>query len=463
MRFQAQLVGFARQWLGALGFVATLVLTLAPGSAAAQNELFVANSETPSVTVYTRTASGDVAPLRTITGASTTFVGPTAVVVDTAHNEMFVLDIRAVDVFPINANGDVAPIRRISGANPAFTLATGLAYDPVNDELYVVDQSNETVSVFPRTANGNVAPTRLLTGAATGLVAPFGVAVDTVHNEIAITNAPSPFSGLTASVTVYPRTASGNAVPLRTLAGGSTGLNVPEGIFIDTTHDEMLLVDHQTSAIFVYSSTASGNTFPIRSIAGSSTGLDQPHAITLDLASNELTVANERGNTITVYGRLFSGDVSPARTLGGPTSGVAVPTGVAVTPGGGGGPTAPAITNGPPPNGTVGTPYSFTYTATGTAPITFSVTSGALPPGLNLGPTGNIVGGPTTPGTFAGVVTATNGTAPDATQPFSIVIAAAPVIVAPSKPIPTLSTWGLWILGFGLAVLAASRLRRRAS
>ncbi|MCB1228158.1 MAG: putative Ig domain-containing protein, partial [Verrucomicrobiales bacterium] len=62
-------------------------------------------------------------------------------------------------------------------------------------------------------------------------------------------------------------------------------------------------------------------------------------------------------------------------------------------------PPCPAITVSPAslPNGTVGTPYSASVSASGgTAPYTFAVTSGALPAGLSLnGSTGAITGTPT--------------------------------------------------------------------
>src|SRR5262249_38696373 len=70
---------------------------------------------------------------------------------------------------------------------------------------------------------------------------------------------------------------------------------------------------------------------------------------------------------------------------------------------------------------TVGTPYAFTFTASG-AP-TFSLTSGALPPGLTLSAAGLLSGTPTASGTFTGTVTAANGVPPDATQDFSITVA----------------------------------------
>jgi len=84
-------------------------------------------------------------------------------------------------------------------------------------------------------------------------------------------------------------------------------------------------------------------------------------------------------------------------------------------------PVAPTITSlTPPATGTVGVPYNFTVTATGTAPITF--TAPGLPTGVAISGAGVISGTPTTAGTFTGTITAANGTLPNATQNFSIVM-----------------------------------------
>jgi hypothetical protein len=71
---------------------------------------------------------------------------------------------------------------------------------------------------------------------------------------------------------------------------------------------------------------------------------------------------------------------------------------------------APAILSGSPTASIVaGSAFSFTVAASGTAPIAFSITGGALPTGFTLDPaTGVVSGTPTTAGSFSYTVTATN-------------------------------------------------------
>ncbi|WP_306903959.1 putative Ig domain-containing protein [Arthrobacter pascens] len=90
-----------------------------------------------------------------------------------------------------------------------------------------------------------------------------------------------------------------------------------------------------------------------------------------------------------------------------------------------------AITGTPPDTGTVGTAYSYTFTASGVPAPTFTVSSGSLPAGLTLGSAGVLAGIPTSPGTSTYTVTASNGTTPAATTaPLTLTIAAAPVAPA---------------------------------
>jgi hypothetical protein len=148
-----------------------------------------------------------------------------------------------------------------------------------------------------------------------------------------------------------------------------------------------------------------------------------------------------------------SGAASPI-TVTGLTNGTSYSCSVTATNGVGTGPASssvsvtagvvPAFTSGPPPAGTFNVAYSHTFTASGAPAPTFSLTSGTLPGGLALAPSGAVTGTPTTAGTFSGVVTATNS-AGSATQSFSITIAGtvpgAPTIgsATPGNAIATIS------------------------
>ena len=99
---------------------------------------------------------------------------------------------------------------------------------------------------------------------------------------------------------------------------------------------------------------------------------------------------------------------------------------------------APTITTDTLPNGKVGEAYSHTLTATGTTPIKWSISGGALPDGLTLKETtGEISGTPTTAGSSTFTVKATNSAGSN-TKELSITIAKA----APTEFTITVKTDG---------------------
>ena len=87
---------------------------------------------------------------------------------------------------------------------------------------------------------------------------------------------------------------------------------------------------------------------------------------------------------------------------------------------------APMITWAGPADGTVGVAVTDTITASGTVPMSFAVTAGALPVGLALSTGGELTGVPTTAETANFTVTASNSTGIDDVQPFTMVVQPAP-------------------------------------
>ncbi len=95
----------------------------------------------------------------------------------------------------------------------------------------------------------------------------------------------------------------------------------------------------------------------------------------------------------------------------------------------------PSITVNPTllPNGTVSSAYSQTLTATGgTSPHSFSVTNGTLPAGLTLSSSGILSGTPTTAGSSAFTVTATDAQGCTGTRSYSLIIDCPTITVSPS-------------------------------
>ena len=71
-------------------------------------------------------------------------------------------------------------------------------------------------------------------------------------------------------MTVYSSTATGNALPIRTIAGNRTGISEPLGVAVDTTGR---LYVSQPNSISVFAPRASGNVAPIATIKGHRTGI----------------------------------------------------------------------------------------------------------------------------------------------------------------------------------------------
>ncbi|OWK43314.1 hypothetical protein FRUB_02913 [Fimbriiglobus ruber] len=89
------------------------------------------------------------------------------------------------------------------------------------------------------------------------------------------------------------------------------------------------------------------------------------------------------------------------------------------------------------PGGTAGTAYAQTISAYGpVGTYTFAVTSGALPTGLSLTTKGALSGTPTTTGTYAFTITATDSTGEVGSRPYSVAIGAAGAAVPPTVTVP---------------------------
>lgn len=149
----------------------------------------------PSITVYSDTAHGNVAPLRTIQGPRTGLNWPMGIAVDAARNEIAVANSGddSILIFSRTADGNVAPLRVIRGSRTGVEGPVGVTIDPQNDELWVANFNDHTALAFVRTASGNVPPKRIIRNApegapTSGFGNPYACAYDSKRDELLVPN-----------------------------------------------------------------------------------------------------------------------------------------------------------------------------------------------------------------------------------------------------------------------------------
>jgi sugar lactone lactonase YvrE len=97
-------------------------------------------------------------------------------VLDSSDN-LWVADYNANSIleFASTASGNIAPMRIISGSNTGISSPYGMAIDK-SGEIYVSSRGGTNIiEVFAPSASGNVAPIRTIAGSNTGLSGPTGI------------------------------------------------------------------------------------------------------------------------------------------------------------------------------------------------------------------------------------------------------------------------------------------------
>ena len=228
-------------------------------AADAKGNIYVVNfgegAGLPSIAEYAAGSSGNVAPIRTITGAATDLSQPAGLAIDSS-GYMYVPNTNggpvapggSITIYAPNASGNAAPVKTISGTASSdltgLDSPSGLALDSANN-IYVTNQGSadgtggsDSVTIYPAGANGNVKPEARISGPLTELSMPSAIAVDAIGNIYVANDGDRNHPG---SITVYPPGSNGNVAPAMRLSDGKTlrnaiitgsltGLDQPSGI-----------------------------------------------------------------------------------------------------------------------------------------------------------------------------------------------------------------------------------------
>ena len=224
------------------------------------DEIVVNSPLTQAILTFRGSANGEVAPIRVIQGPKTGILGMgyaalSTVTADPEHNEIF-LPVgsggyrtpgtggpEGVLVFDRTANGDAAPKRILTGPDTQIRSASPqVAVDPIHNLLVV--KSNGLL-IFDRTASGNAKPLRVIRGPKTG---GFGGGQITVYAEkgLILTNSMDGWAvwSINDDGDVAPRW----RIPVKQITGG--GQN--SGIAVIPKHKEIMIASALQNRVLTF-------------------------------------------------------------------------------------------------------------------------------------------------------------------------------------------------------------------
>jgi len=216
------------------------------------------------------------------------------------------------------------------GATRVHTAAARAQPAP-SGALYVAN-ADTTVTVYPATAAGNAVPLRTLRGPARFGVDASGLAVDAAGG-LYVAHGLSPYGN---RVDIYARGADGSAGPARTIVGPKTRLDTPFTLALDT-HGVLYVANEgngQTGSITVYASGARGDSAPLRRIAGPRSAVQTPQALAVDARGTLYVTDYGDESRVLVFASGARGNVRPLRVITGDRTGLNNPSGLAIDTGG---------------------------------------------------------------------------------------------------------------------------------
>ncbi len=234
------------------------------------DELWAANPFARALMVYDGGADGNTPPKRVIQGYRTMLGdpsryagGPDRLDVDAVNDEVLLADGTRVLVYSRTANGNVAPIRVITGDRTLMNDEGTLAVDPVHNVIAVAqdivrvgETKRSHILFFERTANGNALPRNVIWGPKTQITRinqlqmypPKGWLVAAQPGYMDEHTPEGVFIG------VWHINDDGNVPPRYKITGSATTpMLKPRGVALNPNHKEIIVADMRRNAILTFS------------------------------------------------------------------------------------------------------------------------------------------------------------------------------------------------------------------
>ncbi len=252
-------------------------------------ELFV-SSWYGRIMVFDLDDDGDVAPKREITGSNTGFGQSAGMAIDPVNDLLYVADLTndRVAVFARDADGDVAPIRTIEGSNTTLD-------SPI--EALPRPRARRALRLHPRLHHHREdgdrlrsRPNRQRRDQRRGAEAPADRRLDPArqparHGDRALAADGLIVSDRNGAIRFYARDAANDTAPVKNITGASTNVYAPYDLVLRRS-DEILVGNDGSpdSTVVGHALTASGDATPVRVLAGDSTLLEYSNGIATDRA-----------------------------------------------------------------------------------------------------------------------------------------------------------------------------------
>jgi DNA-binding beta-propeller fold protein YncE len=332
---------------------------------------------------------------QTIAPGTVRFVG---VAVDSATHVVYFSDASSSRVAAMSTAADGTLTFTYSGSTKFIT--NDIAVDPENFKVYTADLNSATglsrinYENFSGAGNGAVTYSN-------AVVYGYGIARDSSADILYVTD------GVNKAVSAITSGAGTNV-----LVGRSTIADYPTYIAVDSTNHRVYTMTSNYVATYMPPT--------ITSAAPTGARTNQPFShqiVAAGLPASSFTTSTlPPGLTLTSAGRLagtptsdgtYSFTITAKNGIIGDSADATKTYSMTIG-------SVPSLTAFEAPGtGAVNVPYAgYTFSATGTAPVTFAVNSGALPAGMTLSSGGVLSGTPTAYGTFTYSVMASNAFSP---------------------------------------------------